>query len=120
MCAKDVVIGECVRVAKAQVNVGLSGKVEDGINLVAFKTIHDFGGVCNIAMVEAKVPLVIERPGIVERSAVVQLVERDNIIGIRICHGQMSHQPTSTLKSGNLAQGLVEAPETDAHRGVHT
>lgn len=91
--AEYIVIGEGVGIAKAQVNVRLRGKVEDGINLVAIEAVHDFGGIGDVAMVKAKVPLVIKCPRIVQRGAIVKLVKRDNVVGIGVCHGQVSYQP---------------------------
>jgi hypothetical protein len=98
VCAENVIVGESVGISEAQVNVGLSSKVEDGVNLVAFKAVHDFRGIGDIAMVEAEVPLVIECSRVVQRGAVVELVERYDIVRIGVCHGQMSHQPASTMK----------------------
>jgi len=98
VCAENVIIGESVGISEAQVNMGLSSKVKDGVNLVAFKAVHDLRGISDIAMVEAEVPLVIECSRVVQRSAVVEFVERDDIVRIRVCHGQMSHQPASTMR----------------------
>lgn len=97
MCTENIVIGEGVGVSKTQVNMGLGGEVEDSINLVALEAVHDFRRVSDIAMVEAEVPLVIECPRIVQRGAVVELIERDNVVGIRICHSQVSNQPAGTV-----------------------
>ena len=45
-------VGEGVRVSEAQIDVGLSGEVEDGIDLVSLQAVHNLGGVSNVAMVE--------------------------------------------------------------------
>jgi hypothetical protein len=48
-------------------------------------------------MVEGKVALVVESSSIVQRGAVVELVEGYDIVRIGICQGQMSYQPASTV-----------------------
>lgn len=65
----------------------MSCEVKDGVNFVALKTVHDLRRVGDVAMVEAKVSLVIEGSGVVQRGAIVELVERHNVVGVRICHG---------------------------------
>jgi hypothetical protein len=47
-------------------------------------------------MVEGKVALVVESSSIVQGGAIVELVEGDDVVGIRIGQSQMSHQPAST------------------------
>ncbi|KFY44487.1 hypothetical protein V494_01461, partial [Pseudogymnoascus sp. VKM F-4513 (FW-928)] len=96
--AVDVGVGETVRVSERQVNVGLGGEVEDGVNVVALKAVHHLGGVGDVALVEGEVPLVIEGAGVVERSTVVELVKGDNVVCLRVCDGQVSYQPASTAE----------------------
>ncbi len=77
-------VSKGIRVTEAQIDVGLRRKVEDGIDVVSLQAVHDLGGVCNIAMVEGEVALVIEDSGVVERGAVVELVKRDNVVCVRV------------------------------------
>lgn len=98
MCAKYVIVGESIGISETQIDVGLSSKVENSVNFVAFKAVHDFRRISDIAMVEAEVPLVIECSCVVQRGAVVKLVERDDIVCIGVCHSQVSYQPASTVK----------------------
>lgn len=95
----DVGVGEAVRVAKAQVDVGLGGEVEDGIDVVTLEAVHDLGGVGDVALVEGEVPLVIESAGVVERGTVVKLVEGDDVVCLWVREGQVSHQPTCAGES---------------------
>lgn len=95
--AVDVCVGEAVRVAKAEVNVRLCGKVENGVNVVALQTADDFVGVGNVALVKRKVALVVEHARVVERRAVVELVERDNVVRVGIRQCQVADQPASTF-----------------------
>jgi len=94
--AVDVGVGETVRVSETQVNVGLRGEVEDGVNIVALEAVHDLRGVRDVAMVEGEVSLIVQDAGIVERCAVVQLVEGDDVVGIGVCERQVTYQPTCT------------------------
>ena len=87
---------ESVGVSETKVDMGLSGKVEDCVNVVSLQAVHDFRGVGDVAMVEGKVALVVESSSIVQRRTVVELVEGDDIVCIGIGQGQMSHQPAST------------------------
>ena len=73
--AVDVGMRKAVGVAKAQVNVRLGGKVEDGIDIVAFQAVINLGGGGDVSLVEGEVPLVIEDASVVEGRAVVQLIE---------------------------------------------
>ncbi len=90
MCSVDIVICKGIRVSETQIHVGLRGKVEDGIDVVSLQTVHDFGGVRDVAMVEAEISFVVENAGIVQRRTVVQLVEGDDIVGIWVCQNEMS------------------------------
>jgi len=42
VCTIDICVGEGVRISKAQVDVGLCGKMEDGVDVVSLQTVHDF------------------------------------------------------------------------------
>lgn len=98
VCAKYVIVGESVGISEAQVDMGLSSKVKNGVDFITLKAVHDFRRISDIAMIEAEVPLVIKCSCVVQRGAVVELVERDDIVCIGICHCQVSYQPASTMK----------------------
>lgn len=92
---------EGVRVTEAQIDVRLGGEVEDGINVMASQAVHDLGWIRDIAMVEGEVALVIERPSIVQRGAVVELVEGDDVVRIWVGQGKMSYKPACTVNISN-------------------
>lgn len=100
VCAVDIRVCEVVRVAKAQVDVRLGGKVEYGVDIVSLQAVDHLGRVGDVALVKGKVALVIEHPCVVERGAVVQLVKRHDVVGIGICQGQMPYKPACTRPWG--------------------
>lgn len=59
-------VGEPVRVAKAQINMRLGRKVENGVNVVPLEAAQDLGRVGDVALVEGKVSSVVEDSGVVE------------------------------------------------------
>jgi hypothetical protein len=89
-------VREAIRVAKAQVDVRLGGKVEDGVDVVALHAVEHLGRVGNVAVEKGKVALIIEDTRVVERRAVVELVERDNVVCIRVREREVADQPTGT------------------------
>lgn len=91
--AVDIGMGKVVRVAKAQVDVRLGGKVEDCIDAVALQAVDHLGRVGDVALVKGKVALVVEHTRVVERGAVVQLVKRHDVVRVWIGQGQVAHQP---------------------------
>jgi len=40
--------------------------MEDGVNFVSLEAVHNFGWICDIAMVESEISLVVQRAGIVK------------------------------------------------------
>lgn len=96
--AIDVCVGEAIRVAKAQIHMRLSCKVHHRVNVIALHAVEDFGGICQVAMVKSKVALVIEGSGIVQSRAVIELIKRYNVVGVRVCQGEMANNPRSTCE----------------------
>lgn len=90
--------------------MGLSSEMKNGINVVPFETVHDLGRIRNVSMIKGKVSLIIESTGIVQGRAVFQLVERNNVVGIWVCDGQVSHQPAGTV----FITALVKTPRNVA------
>ena len=45
--------------------MGLGGKMKYCVDFVSLETVHDLGGVCDVAMVEGEVTLVVQHPGVV-------------------------------------------------------
>lgn len=99
-------MGERIRVSKTQIDVGLRRKVEDGINFVSLQTVHHFRGIGDVAMVEGKVALVVESSSVVQGGAVIELVERHDVVCIGIGQSQMSDQPASTAAIREVSCGF--------------
>jgi hypothetical protein len=97
MCAIDVGIGKSVRITKAQVNMGLSGEVEDCINIVVLHALHHIGRLGDVSKEEREIVLALQSPSIVEGRAVVQFVEGYNIVGVGVRQGKVSNQPTGSF-----------------------
>lgn len=80
MGAEDVRVCEFVGVSEREVDVGLSGEVEDGVDVVGAKGGGDRGGRGDVAVDECEVGEVGETAGVVEGSAVVEFVEGDDVV----------------------------------------
>lgn len=91
--ADDIVVGEGIRVAKTQIHMRLRREVEDGINLVGSQAPQDIGIFCEIAVEELEIRATFEHSRIVQRTAVVELVEADDVVGVRIFGHQMTDEP---------------------------
>jgi len=93
--ADDIVHGEFVRVSKAQVDVRVGGEVEDGVDVVLLQTFDHVGGDGNIAVEEVEVAqlLRLQQAGIVERAAVVEFVETDDVVVALVFDGQVAYKP---------------------------
>lgn len=94
----NVGVGESVRVTEGQINVGLGSEVEDGVNVVTLQAVHNLRWVGDITVVEGEVSLVVQRTGVVEGSAVVELIEGDDVVGIWVLDSQVADQPTGAVK----------------------
>lgn len=102
MCSIDVGVCELVRIAEAQVDVGLRGKVEDGVDPVLAEHSFDVRGRCDVALLEGEVGTAVQDARIIQSRAVVELVERDDMI-VRVRQDQVAHKPaSSTRKSRQL------------------
>ena len=96
--SEDVVLGEIVRVSKTQINVSLSGKMEHRVNLEAAETLQHIVGMGDVAMEEVEVCTVFEHSRIVSGAAVVQFIERYDVIRCWIFGHEMSNQPGCTTE----------------------
>lgn len=84
VCPVYVCVGETVRVAEAKIDVRLSSEVEDGVDLVRAKDTLHVGRRCDVAILECKVRLAIEYARVVQSCAVVELIERDDVVVPRV------------------------------------
>lgn len=98
MGAVDVGTGELVAVAEAQVDVGLRGEVEDGVNAVFLEhRLHGERG-CDVAVDKGKVGAGGEAARIVERGTIVELVEGDDVIVGGVGEGKMANDPAGAVE----------------------
>lgn len=84
MCSVHICIGELVRVTKAKIDVRLSSEVEDGVNMVLAKHSFHICRGCDITLLEREVWATVENARVVECRTVIELVERHNIVMLRI------------------------------------
>jgi hypothetical protein len=99
-------VGELVRVAEAEVNMRLCGEVEDGIDVVLAQHTLNVGRRGNVSMLEGEVRSVVEDARVVQARAVVELIERDDIVVVGVCQDQMAGKPTCSA----LASAFILFP----------
>jgi hypothetical protein len=102
MCPVDIRVGKLVRVAKAEINVGLRREMEDGVDVMLAQYALHVCRRCNVAVLEGEVPLLFKCPRIIQCRAVVELIEGDDIIVVRIREDEMANNPTGS------AHGSIE------------
>ena len=101
----NIGISKFVRIAEAKVDVRLRSEVKDGINVVLAKHSLHASWRSNVPLVEGEIRPVIENPRVVERGAVVKLVEGNNMV-LWIGEDQVPDKPacaadTSAADSSN-------------------
>jgi hypothetical protein len=84
MCPIDVRICKLVRVAEAEIDVRLRGKMEDGVDLMFSENTLHICGRSDVALLEGEIGPAIEDTSVVQASAVIELVERDDIVAFRV------------------------------------
>lgn len=84
MCSINICMRELVRVAKAEVNMRLRRKMDNGVGFVSTEhTLHSSRR-GDVALLECEVRSAIENARVVECCAVVQFVQGNHIIvGVR-------------------------------------
>ena len=87
MCSEYVVLRESEGVAEAQVNVRLRSKMEYCVNVVFTEAFEDIGVLSYIAVEEAEIGSPFEHSRVVSRAAIIQFVERHDIV----CVGILRH-----------------------------
>jgi hypothetical protein len=82
VCADHIVHCEFVRVAKAQIHVGVRSEVEDGVDVVLLQTPDHVDSHGHIAVEEVEVSqlLRLQQARIVERAAIVEFVEGNDVV----------------------------------------
>lgn len=95
--AKDVVFGEGIRVTKTQIHMRVGREVEDGVDAVIPEALQHVAWPCYIAVEEAEIWLRLQHARIVQRAAVIQLVEGYDVVMVGILDCQVAHQPRATV-----------------------
>lgn len=99
MSSHYVVHGESVRIAKGQIDVGLSGKVEDGVDVMFAYYIQDSVGIGYVSNLQAEVGKLADTGNIILCRTIVHLVkDNDIILWVRNCEvtGNVGSDETST------------------------
>lgn len=75
-------IGICepIRVSEAKIDMRLSSKVKNRINTICGETVEDFGRIGDIAAHKREASQIVQLPYVVQRSAIIELVEADDIV----------------------------------------
>jgi hypothetical protein len=97
MRAKHIVLRENVGVAETQIHVRMRSKVEDGIDVVFLQAPDHVAWYGDIAVEEAEIRLRLQHARIVQRAAIVELVERHNVVVVGVFDGKMAHKPRSAV-----------------------
>jgi hypothetical protein len=75
----------------------LRRKVENCVDPMLAKHAFHVYWRCDVAVFKCEVFLVIQDPRVVEGRAVVELVERDDVVVTRVCENEMADEPTGTV-----------------------
>jgi hypothetical protein len=120
----DISVGEAVRVAERQVDVGHGGEVEDGVDVVALDAGLDLLWVGDVALEEVEVLLLVQGAGVVQGGAVVELVKGDDVVGVWVLDSEVTDQPARaedivswccSRRGGVIEGGSHEASSTGNH-----
>lgn len=84
MRTHDIIVGESEGVAKTQVHMALRRQMENGVDLVHFQTLEHVGFFGNITVKEAEIRSSLEHARVVQRTAVIQLIEADDIVRVGV------------------------------------
>jgi hypothetical protein len=73
--------------------VRLRREVDHRVDVVALQAVDYLGRIGHVALVEGKVAPVVEDARVVEGRAVVQLVEGDDVVSVRVGEGEVPDEP---------------------------
>lgn len=97
MRAEHIVLREDVGVAEAQVHVCMRREMENRVDVVLLQAFYHVARYGNIAMKEAEIRLRLQHARIVQRAAIVELVERHDVVGVGIFDGKVAYKPRPTV-----------------------
>lgn len=75
MCSEHIGMCEFVRIAERQIDMRLSRKMHDSIDVVLLQTVHYIFMFGYIAFVEGEIGFLIQLCRIVESGAIIQFIE---------------------------------------------
>ena len=93
MRASNVGVRKGEGVPKTEVDVGLRSEVEDGVHVILSEAAEDRLVICHISIDKSEVGAGVEAFGVVQRSAVVNFVKRDDLVLVRICQSEVADDP---------------------------
>jgi hypothetical protein len=89
----------------------MRSEVKDGIDVVFLQAPDHIARDGDIAVEEAEIRLRLQHARVVQRAAIVEPVERYDVVCVGILGGQVAHKPRSTVcifGAGEQDFGLVE------------
>jgi hypothetical protein len=89
-------VGELIGVAEAEINMRLRGEMENGIDLVLPQHALDVCRRGNVSVLECKVWPAVEDARVVQCCAIVELIQRDDIVVVGVRQDQMADKPTGS------------------------
>lgn len=106
--AEHIILCENIGVAETQVHVCMRSKVKDRVNIVLLQAFDHVAWNCDIAVEEVEIWLRLQHARIVQRATVVELVERNNVVGVGILDGKVAYKPRPTVVF--LARSALSQP----------
>lgn len=94
--ANEVVPTKLQRVAKAEIDVCLSSEMDNNVDLELPQTAQHILSLRHVAVEEGEVRAAFQHPRVVPRAAVVELVEGDDIVCIRVFGREVPNDPRGT------------------------
>ena len=109
MRAIDIGVCEAVRIAETQVDVGLSGEVNNRIDLVPRNAVDHILLVDDISMDKCEILDVwLEKStNVVQGCTVIQLVKAYDMIGVRVGQGKMRYDPACSIHGLRKARLMI-------------
>lgn len=95
--AENIVLREDVGVAETQIHMRVRRKMEYGVDVVFLQALDDIAWNRHIAVEEAEIRLRLQHARIIQRAAVIELVEGDHVVVVRIFDGQVAYEPGPTF-----------------------
>lgn len=80
--------------------------MEDGVNAMLLETSYNILGKSKIAVEEGEVSPALKHASVVQGAAIIKLVERHNIVCIRVSNDKMSDKPAGSTIDVQLSNIL--------------